>query len=449
MSREEALRHDGADDVPCEHRSMEQFLQSMAQIDYPDIGDGHYYRFDDVFSNVVNRNHIEHRVMNGWWSLLKEYVGRDDCIVFIRRYGNERPRSNLRRGFFTRCPSGFGYVYCDNKLSHYFYTMARAGFVPTLDEFSAIINDRIMPYGNGGTREENELQAYRHGRTTRINSSGWYLPHIFSADDPCDYLPEYTVSRQLFDRGSRDQWILHEGEDYYVRDLNRNFTDEERRIFTAHFLRLVNPMNHFLMPWQKWQRTIIDGRVIGQGLGEYKDFLAFMRLMRRAELRDTFEEFENMIMCLPYQGVADVTALGQRAVDYTFSHNRSRLTGQNRQNASEVRYRTIQTADGGKAIQRIPLWSQRIRSVPYRVIRAYLLTRDENMNSRYDAILNLCSDRVNHPELFVEHFLGSWSSLKTDAGNSYGQVFLQNGNVVSLVPSVSVALRIFENNFLR
>lgn len=447
MSMIEALRHNGTDNVPRENRSMEQVLQSIAQIEYPDIGSGHYHSFNDIYNNVVARNRIEPMVMDRWWGLLREYVRRDDCIVFIRRYGNERPRSNLRRGFYSRCPGGFGYVYCDNKLSHYFYTMARAGFVPTLDEFSTVIRDRIMPYGNGGSCEENELQAYRHGRATRINSRGWYLPHIFSADDPCDYLPEYAALRQLFDRGFRGQWIRHVGEDYCVRDLDRNFTDEERRIFTAHFLRLVNPMNHFLMPWQKWQRTIVDGRVIGRGIGEYKDFLAFMRLRRREELRDSFEEFENMIMCLPYQGVADVEELGYRVVDYAFSHNGR--TGQHQLNERGTRARTIRVADVGKAIRKIPGWSQRVASNPYRIIRAYLLSRDENMNSRYDVISNLCSDRFNHPELFIEHFHGCWSSMKTDAGNSYGQVFLQDGNVVSLVPSVAEVLRPLEVEFLR
>lgn len=306
--------------------TMEEFFSKVSRVEYPDIGEGHFRSINDVYTQVVSRNRIEPAVMNDWWRLLSNYVQREDCIVFIRKYGNERPRSNQRRGFYSKCPNGFGYVYCDNKLAHYFYTMARVGFVPDIDNFARVIRNRIMPYGPGGTREERELQAYSSGPTTMINSSGWYLPHIFSADNPHDYTPEYLQSRQLFDRGVREQWCRLNGDEYYVRDV-RNFSDEERQIFVAHFLRLVNPMNYFLMPWQRWQRTLVDGRIIGSGLGEFGAFIDYMRLKRRSDpaIAEAFGEFEDKIMCLPYGGEVDLDMLGRREVDYEFSHGEKEM----------------------------------------------------------------------------------------------------------------------------
>ena len=430
--------------------TMEMFFDRISRIEYPDIGTGHCHSFDEVYRQVVSRARIESAVLNRWWQLLKRYVQREDCIVFIRKYGNERPRSNQRRGFYSRCPNGFGYVYCDNKLAHYFYTMAWNGFVPDIDVFARAIRNRIMPYGPGGAREERELQAYTHGPTTRINSRGWYLPHIFSADNPHDYHPAYLQSRQLFDKGDRSQWCRHGDEEYSARNV-RNFTDEERRIFVAHFLRLVNPMNYFLMPWQPWQRTVVDGRVIGKGLGEFGEFINYMRLKRHADpvLTEALNEFEDMIMCLPYQGVTDLDVLGRREVDYLFSHDNQQVQHHNRaSNTSVRRNQTENAVFRSKAVRRIGGWSRKPDSKPFRIIRAYLVLRGQGEPVTLRRMEDLCSDAARHPDVYVAHFAGNWASMKCDGGNSYGRVFLQEGEVVLIDPEVAEALRPLEHRFL-
>ena len=51
--------------------------------------------------------------------------------------------------------------------------------------------------------------------------------------------------------------------------------------------------------------------------------------------------------------------------------------------------------------------------------------------------------------MYVEKFRGCWASLKTDKGNSYGRMFVQNGDDVSLPPELALALEPLVSDFLK
>lgn len=105
----------------------------------------------------------------------------------------------------------------------------------------------------------------------------------------------------------------------------------------------------------------------------------------------------------------------------------------------------------GKAIKRLSKWARNSEGMPYRVIRAFLLSGNvEDINSirSLDKICRLCSNEAHHPDMYVEKFMGCWASLKTDQGHSYGRMFVQNGHDVSLPPEVALALKPLVGEFL-
>lgn len=106
-----------------------------------------------------------------------------------------------------------------------------------------------------------------------------------------------------------------------------------------------------------------------------------------------------------------------------------------------------------KAIERLPLWAKRNEDNPYRIIRAFLklgnVSGDINSIRSLDKIRRLCSNKALHPDMYVEKFRGCWASLKTDKGNSYGRMFVQNGDDVSLPPELALALEPLVSDFLK
>lgn len=106
----------------------------------------------------------------------------------------------------------------------------------------------------------------------------------------------------------------------------------------------------------------------------------------------------------------------------------------------------------GKAIKRLSKWARNSECMPYRIIRAFLklgnVSGDINSIRSLNKIRRLCSNKALHPDMYVEKFRGCWASLKTDQGNSYGRMFVQNGDDVSLPPEVALALKPLVGEFL-
>lgn len=124
-------------------------------------------------------------------------------------------------------------------------------------------------------------------------------------------------------------------------------------------------------------------------------------------------------------------------------------TGQKRPPMGPVEPRIQQS----KAIERLSNWVRHSEGKPYRIIRAFLrsgsVVEDIYGIRSFDKIRRLCSNKALHPDMYVEKFPGCWASLKTDAGNSYGCMFVQNGDNVSLPPKVALALKPLVGDFLK
>ncbi len=83
-----------------------------------------------------------------------------------------------------------------------------------------------------------------------------------------------------------------------------------------------------------------------------------------------------------------------------------------------------------KKLGRVELWAVRPRQSNHQIIRAFLEL--EHGGGVYLSALREYCER----ELDMSGFKGKYAAMKTDAGNSYGKVFFDDGDVVRMWPPV-------------
>lgn len=165
--------------------------------------------------------------------------------------------------------------------------MALHNYTPTFDDFIEHIKSRKFPYGFMKTSEEEPFQAFPKGKTVSINTAGWKLAHLYSVNQN-DYNFDYKkISKELFPRGNQNDWKKNHGNDFPSRFIEKTNTNELRNIAIAHFLRLVHPINYFLVP--KTNLSNLD-------IGESTELISFMREKAYSRYKNILTEYENLIM---------------------------------------------------------------------------------------------------------------------------------------------------------
>lgn len=269
--------------------TLEYFLDNSNKFKVPKLPNGELSSLDELYEILIKYSLPKESTVEKWHSLLIEYVQQKDAIFFIRRYASASNKQwdLIRRGFLTEYSSGLNYVFCDNYFAHYFYLMALNDFTPTIDEFNRIIKSRKFPYGFMGTSNEKPFQAFPKGKSVNINSSGWKLAHLYSVNQN-DYNFDYKkASKNLFPIGNQIDWKIDDINGYPVRIIDNLNTEELRKITIAHFLRLVHPINYFLVP--KTNLSNIN-------IGEAPEVISFMRNLISNRYEKTFTSYEKLIM---------------------------------------------------------------------------------------------------------------------------------------------------------
>mgnify|MGYP000020354150 FL=1 len=269
--------------------SLLSFLNSSHKQKVAVLPDGNASNLDELFTNLIEKTLPKIETVIKWDNLLLEYIQQKDAVFFIRRYASASNKQwdLIRRGFLTEYSSGLKYVFCDNYLAHYFYLMALKDFVPTINEFNKLIKSRNFPYGYMKTSAEEPYQAYPKGKSVNINKSGWKLAHLYSVNQN-DYNFEYKKqSKKLFPRGEQIDWKFHNGNNYPSRRIEQENTDYLRKITIAHFLRLVHPINYFLVP--KIKMSNMD-------IGENSYLISFMREHNYRRFEELLLGYEELIM---------------------------------------------------------------------------------------------------------------------------------------------------------
>lgn len=93
---------------------------------------------------------------------------------------------------------------------------------------------------------------------------------------------------------------------------------------------------------------------------------------------------------------------------------------------------TEKSSHGFAKLHRIKLWANRSHQDNHKIIMAFLKLEKQGVVC-LDELKNLCESNPNYS---VKKFDGHYASMKTDAGNSHGNVFYDEDGIVSVWPRV-------------
>ena len=314
-----------------------------------------YSRWDKRYSATLGdfyKDFIELRlpdvdIVRKWHELLIEYSQMDGAIFPIRdghSDNKDNKKLKLRRGWLVRVDDHidyerkFSYMFTDNHLAAYIYKMALDGYCPTITEFFDFMTKfkdpmdikwvqgreiknafykeykrhfLSMPVHFGwigkssypGTTES-EKNAYINttpSPTCPFGEYGYKHAHIFGVKNGF-----YSLDGE--DKKWEDIKLVELGEesisqkDYQWNDAIKNFvwdrkmknSDERdllKKIVVAHFLRFLDPMNHFLAPKQGCNKFTKDNGDYSLDIAEYENLLKYLMFIRENVYGNNFRDF--------------------------------------------------------------------------------------------------------------------------------------------------------------
>ena len=101
----------------------------------------------------------------------------------------------------------------------------------------------------------------------------------------------------------------------------------------------------------------------------------------------------------------------------------------------------------GKALGKISKWANNSNLVIHKIIRAYFQLAKHG-DVTYSALLAVCSDSENHPDIYTGAFATTFSQLKTDSERSAGKIFEVNDGIVELWHHIEPRLLKYKDDFL-
>lgn len=252
----------------------------------------------DFFNQIIKWQFQHKATIQAIHKALLEYVKRPDAVFAIRLYGSA-PREKyflLRRGFLSEYQDGLKTLFCDNTFAMPFAALKLHDKCYTASDLVEHLNQSNVVCGFGSTKKERELTYYTCNSYSRINlnTSGWYLAHIL----PVGY--NFAGKQRLtevFPNPKRAEW---ESDPARIRHVGRSFTENEYAVLVAHFLRLVHPLNSFVIPKKNY--VAYDGK----NLGEEQELINIVQDYVKAEFPEEYAELQTL-MQIPEQEKATDT----------------------------------------------------------------------------------------------------------------------------------------------
>lgn len=294
---------------------------------------------DDFYRDFIKDRLPDPDVVRSWHRMLLEYAATPGAVFPIRD-GNTK--NMLRRGWLVRVNNEFSYMFADNDLASYIYKMALDGFCPEKKDFFECMtafkapadidwltaknrtNIKNPEYQNverrfvsmpvhfnqiGGKtypdKAESEQNAFINTAPAPVCCLGEYgykHAHIF------DVKGTYCINGQeqewkhitTFDLGRQSdyKWDPAIGNFAWDRQLPTREKDALKQLAIAHFLRFLDPINHFLSPmlgnnkFTKW-----DGE-FSLDIAEYEHLQLYMMEKKEALFGQEFLKYRKTV-CAP------------------------------------------------------------------------------------------------------------------------------------------------------
>lgn len=248
-------------------------------------------------------------VVIAWHNLIKAYVKMPNTVLGFRT-GNTA--GQLRRGWETVTNDGFSFFYTDNYFSHYFYKMSYDEYVPSLEEFYALMKSRkfpvriLSPMGTKNEPWEKEYAAFNiSGKNPGLGKAGYKLAHILDAGKNFNFNGENLgvaeICRRYFTLGEVCDWEKNAASNLYSRTLTIPNEDKRnaRALAEACFIRMVHPMNYFLSPKASNKGKIYNKYVKGHDIGEDVNLLSYVKMKFHERYTkngiDYFQDFMDLV----------------------------------------------------------------------------------------------------------------------------------------------------------
>lgn len=261
----------------------------------PFVTEGHAKNIKDIFETLIKNQFANKAAIKAQHKALMEYINQPSATYFIRLYGSfpKNKYSNLRRGFLTQYKDGNKIVFCDNTFALNFTAAKAGGLAYTMTDINNFFNQKQLVFSFGTTAEERELSYYNPIGVKRqnINPAGWTLAHI----KPVGYGFNEDTVQNIFPNPNREEWNT----DTRIRIVNKNLSEKELAIAKAHFLRLVHPLNSFLVPKNKLVKYN------GKRLGEEADLISFVYQYLKVEFAKEMEDLEQLTLSYKFPNTGE------------------------------------------------------------------------------------------------------------------------------------------------
>lgn len=243
---------------------------------------------EDFFEKLIKKQFVNKDAIKELHHSLMKYVTLEGATFFLRLYGSFQKDSYdlLRRGFLTEYQDKTRMVFCDNTFSMLFAGLKIAGISVSEVQLLEYLKQRQLICSFGMTSNERELSYYTPTKAIRVpvNSKGWYQAHIKSTGHSYEGMSENKLS-DFFPNPDRVDWSENE-----IRIVSENLSEEQKRLLIAHFIRLVHPLNSFLVP--KKNHIQYEGKRIGEEL----EVILYVRDYLKKEFLEEYKEFEEISM---------------------------------------------------------------------------------------------------------------------------------------------------------
>ena len=248
---------------------------------------------EDFFEKLIKPQFVHKEIIKKLHKTIMDYVNLKDATLFLRLYGSGKPYSGLRRGFLTEYPDKTKMVFCDNTFSMIFAGLKIGGYSLSAQKLAEYFRQPDLICSFGLTREEKELSYYSPQKAIRVglNSLGWYQAHI----KPTGYGYGEIAKKNLpsiFPKPDRSEWG-----DNKIRTPSINPTNEEKQLLIAHFIRLVHPLNSFLVP--KRNHIEYSGK---RRIGEEDEIINQVRDYLSSTFPEEYDEFNKITLPFPKPG---------------------------------------------------------------------------------------------------------------------------------------------------
>lgn len=262
---------------------MSTNFEQLRGIRHPKVPSGNCNGVSQLYDLLIKEQFKDEYAIRKTHEGLIKYIFDTRATFFIRLYGSF-PKADYykqRRGFLSIYPNGTKTVFCDNTFSLLFAGMKLNGFHYSDVDLRKLLDSKDLVVGFGLVSAEKEL-AYYNNRGVRydLNSSGWYQAHIKPTGK---YYNDVKSLKNIFPNPAREEY-----EPDGLRFPTVNLSNIEMTVLRAHFLRLIHPLNSFLVP----KRNHIE--YSGSNIGEEDELILHVKDQLRNQFGDTYEEFDKL-----------------------------------------------------------------------------------------------------------------------------------------------------------